>query len=155
MNRLALVISLLFLLLTMCAPGMTLTPTVIVPTATPTLANTPKTEPTTGKISGKVIDSSDGSPIPFANVITDPPTSSVTTDADGNYSISDVHPGNYRVIAIKLDYTSRDVLISVTAGGITTADLHFVKGQTILPAITLTPMPTTSKDVVFKASESR
>jgi hypothetical protein len=91
------------------------------------------TSTTTGEIRGTVIDSSDGSPISLANVITDPPTSSVTTDTDGKYSISGVSPGNYRVIAIKLDNTSRDVRVAVTAGEITIADLHFGTDHTTTP----------------------
>jgi hypothetical protein len=103
----------------------------------------------TGKISGKVIDSSDGSPIPYANVITDPPTSSVTTDSDGNYSIPDVHPGNYTVIAIKQDDTSRNVKVAVTAGETTTADLHFVSVQIHLPTSTPTFEPTKTATAVY------
>ncbi len=59
-----------------------------------------------GNISGTVIDSNNGSPIPAANVSTDPPTSSVTTDVQGNYTIPDVHPGNYTVSASKSGYTT-------------------------------------------------
>jgi hypothetical protein len=79
----------------------------------------------TGEISGIAIDSNDGSPIPFANVITNPSTSSVTTDNDGRYSIPGVHPGTYTVIASKQDKISREVRVSVVAGDTTTADLHF------------------------------
>jgi hypothetical protein len=130
MNRI-LVILVLFLLLTSCILGETLRPST-----------------TTGEISGVVIDSSDGSPIPFANVITEPPTSSVTTDADGRYSISGVSPGNYTVIASRQDNTSRGVRVAVAAGETTTADLHFVSGLAHLPTTTPSPVPlATATDV--------
>ena len=119
----------LFLLLTSCAPGETL-------------------PPTTGEIKGTVIDSSDGSPIPLANVITEPPTSSVTTDVDGKYSIPNVVPGNYRVIASKEDNTSREVRIAVAAGEVTTADLFFGSSAPHLPTATpFTPPTPTATDV--------
>ncbi len=125
------VISILFLLLISC-----------------NLARTQPSSTTTGEISGIVIDSRDGSPIPYANVITEPPTSSVTTDSDGKYSISGVYPGDYRVIAIKLDNTSRDVRVAVTAGEMTTADLHFGTDQTYLPTATLSSVLVATATVV-------
>ena len=106
MKQLFLVIGFLFLLLTGCTWG-------------------DKPASSTGKISGIVIDSSEGAPIPFANVMTEPPTSSVTTGADGKYSISGVSPGEYTVVAIKLENTSRKVRVAVRAGETTIADLHF------------------------------
>ena len=91
--------------------------------------------PTTGEISGKVIYPSDGSPIPFANVVTEPPTSSVTTDDEGKYSITRVRPGTYTVMASKQNSTSRRVRVAVEAGENTTADLHLV------PVLTMTTPP--------------
>jgi hypothetical protein len=87
--------------------------------ATPTPVNIP-----TGTISGKVIDSNDGTFIPTANVSTEPPTSSVTTDEEGKFSIPDVPVGNYSVTAAKSGYASVSVKIAVLADKITTTDLH-------------------------------
>ncbi|MCP4613195.1 MAG: hypothetical protein GY845_31275 [Planctomycetes bacterium] len=108
-----LLISLLSLFLWACAPSMTLSP-----------------DPITGGISGRVIDSSSGGPIPAANISTDPPSSSVTADAQGNYSISDVPPGNYMVTGIKSGFTSATVTIAVGANATTTADLHLIANPT-------------------------
>ena len=80
--------------------------------------------PPMGKINGQVIDSSDGSFIPGANISTDPPTSSVTTDAQGEYSIADMPPGDYTVTASKAGYNSTSVDVAVAVGKTTTADLH-------------------------------
>lgn len=112
MKQKLIVISALFLLLTNC------------------------TSTITGEIGGTVIDSSDGSPIPYANVITEPPTSSVTTDTDGKYSIFGVRPGEYTMVAIKGDRTSGRVRILVTERTVTTADLHFGIVQEDLPTST-------------------
>ena len=115
------------------------------------LAGTQPSSTTTGEIRGVVIDSSDGSPIAYANVITEPPTSSVTTDSDGKYSLPGVYPGDYRVIAIKRDNTSRDVRVSVTAGGITTADLHFGTDQAYFPTATPPTFPVATATAVGTA----
>jgi hypothetical protein len=105
------------------------------------LVKTPTPEPTTGTISGKVIDSGDGSPVPAANISTDPPASSVTADARGSYSIRKVPPGNYVVTATKPGYTSVSVRIALVAGETTTADLHLTAVATNSlhsPAVELT-----------------
>jgi hypothetical protein len=97
-------------------------------------------EPTTGSISGKVIDSTDGSSISSANISTDPPTSAVTADERGAYSISEVPPGTYTVTAVKADYIDASVQIAVVAGRTTTADLHLAAAPTgVLPTPTVAP----------------
>jgi hypothetical protein len=131
MNRKYLFITLLFLLLTSCSFSI------------------PSAEQRTGKITGKAVDSSDGSSVPFANVVTEPPTGSVTTDADGNYTMHSVPPGNYTIIAIKLDATSREVRVAVTASETTTADLHFVFVQTHLPTTMPTSVPSKTPTDVY------
>ncbi len=113
---------LLLLFLGACVPGIIATPSASI-----------------GNISGTVIDSSNGSPIPAANVNTDPPTSSVTTDAQGNYAIPDVPPGNYTVSASKSGYTSASVRVAVTENISTTADVHLIAGLVDVP---ISPTPT-------------
>jgi hypothetical protein len=110
------------------APTRTAIPTW---TPTPTLALTPT--PVTGVISGQVIDASDGSPIPQANVQTDPPTVSATTDGSGRYTIAEVAPGTYTITAAKPGYAGASVTIAVTAGKATTADVHLVAAPATLP----------------------
>lgn len=80
----------------------------------------------TGSIEGFVFDGSTGFPLDKARVITTPPTFSVTTDTLGNYQITNVDPGTYRVNAAKFGYDSTGVDISVSAGIITTADIPLV-----------------------------
>ena len=55
-----------------------------------------------GVIKGTVKDASNGEPIPFANVVLLEGGSQVdgaTTDFNGNYTIKDVHPGEYNLSA--------------------------------------------------------
>ncbi len=127
----------LVLLMLACAPFGALLPTntpsptqTPIPTWTPTSTSTPTPEPGTGEIIGRVLDSTNGSAVPAANISTDPPTSSITADTLGDYSISEVPPGDYTVIASKSGYTSVSVGIAVVAGKKTTADLHLLPVQT-------------------------
>jgi hypothetical protein len=103
------------------------------PTRTPIPTWTPTPEPTTGEISGQVIDSTSNSPVPNANVTTDPPTISVTADAQGRYAIPEVPPGVYTVMATKPGYTSISVSVAVTAGKTTTADVHLMAMPSPMP----------------------
>lgn len=118
MNKLR-VILLLSILLLACNQFADLTTE-----ATPTATNIP-----IGTISGKVIDSSDGTFVPTASVSTEPPTSSVTTDEKGSFSISDVPVGNYTVTAAKSGYTSVSVKVAVLADKTTTTDLHLIGNE--------------------------
>jgi hypothetical protein len=109
-----------------------------IPTWTPIPSATPTPKPTTGEISGQVIDSASNSPIPNANVTTDPPTVSVTADAQGRYVISEIPPGVYTITATKPGYTSASVSISVTAGKTTAADVHLMAMPSPTPQTSLT-----------------
>lgn len=80
----------------------------------------------TGSIEGFVFDGSTGFPLDKARVITTPPTFSVTTDTLGNYQITNVKPGTYRVNAAKFGYDSTGVDISVSSGMISTADVPLI-----------------------------
>ncbi len=77
-----------------------------------------------GAISGKVVDERSDEPIAGATVSTDPPTSTVTTDSLGNYTISDVKAGAYTVKASKSGYGEGSVEVSVVSGGTAEADVR-------------------------------
>jgi len=89
------------------------------------------TEPTqTGTIKGTITDAESSLPIPYVNVTTLPPTSSVTTDTLGVYSIEHVFPDTFAVVATKSGYHKDSVLISVLAGNITIGDIQLLKDTT-------------------------
>ncbi len=77
-----------------------------------------------GAISGRVVDENSGEAIAGATVSTDPPTSTVITDASGNYTISDVKEGSYTVKASKSGYLEGSVEVSVVSGGTAEADVQ-------------------------------
>ncbi len=95
-------------------------------TIIPTATDTPTPEPITGSISGNVLDE-EGSPIPLVSIITEPPTSAVTADEQGTYSILEIPPGNYIVTSVKSGYTNTSVQVAVVAGRTTTADIHMTQ----------------------------
>ncbi len=59
---------------------------------------------TTGKISGYVTDEETGEPIVGANVIIEGTYLGASADLDGYYSISNIPPGEYRVIFSAVGY---------------------------------------------------
>jgi hypothetical protein len=77
----------------------------------------------TGTISGKITDAA-GAAIEGATVVTLPATSSVTTDASGNYEITDVPIGIYTVKASKSGYNANSQSnVSVAADQTATVNL--------------------------------
>ena len=71
---------------------------------------------TSGVIGGIVAEADTGLPISGASVTTDPPTASVTTDAEGVFMILDVLPGSYTVTVAKPGYTITSEPVDVEAG---------------------------------------
>jgi len=85
---------------------------------------TPTQTVTTGTIQGKVTDAISGTAINNASVVTNPPTSSVLTDQNGEFTISDVPAGTYTVTASKIGSEDCSVTVSVVAGKTTTANMQ-------------------------------
>ena len=77
-----------------------------------------------GSIQGKVTNASGDSIIINANVSTNPPTSSVTTDSRGEYIINNVSEGNYIVTATKSGYQPGSVSVKVNPGKTTIANIQ-------------------------------
>ena len=82
-----------------------------------------------GSITGSVTDAEDGSPIAGAMVSNG--TRTATTDATGQYTITDVPPGTYQVTASKSGYQSSSLMVTVVAGGTGIANLSLL--EVILP----------------------
>jgi hypothetical protein len=75
-----------------------------------------------GIIAGRVISLATGGGIEKAKVVTEPATTSVTTDAEGNFKIEDVPVGVYTVKASAKGYNASSLKVSVTAGKTVTAN---------------------------------
>ena len=83
---------------------------------------------TPGSITGSVTDAKDGSAISGAQVSAG--TRTATTDASGNYTIANVPPGNYQVVASKEGYQNSSLTVNVVSGS--TAVANFSLSQIIL-----------------------
>ncbi len=59
---------------------------------------------TTGKLTGKVVDSKTNEPLPFVNIIIVGTNMGAATDIDGNYTILNIPPGTYSVKAQYIGY---------------------------------------------------
>ena len=59
---------------------------------------------TSGKISGKIIDSSSDSPLAGANVIIVQTQAGISADEDGYFNLINVSPGKYSVKAMMIGY---------------------------------------------------
>lgn len=83
--------------------------------------------PTFGAVVGKVGDVQTGQGLAGVNVYTNPATSSVVTDAQGNYTLerlsADTNGTLYTIIFEKEGYLSRQQQVSVTPGRQTTANI--------------------------------
>ena len=66
----------------------------------------------TGSIKGKVVDETN-QPLPGASVSIDGTTIGATTDANGNYTITGVKPGNYTLTAKFIGYVAVKKTITV------------------------------------------
>jgi thermitase len=82
-----------------------------------------------GAITGQVTDAEDGSPISSAEVSNGIRTA--LTDAAGIYTIDDILPGNYQVVARKEGYESSSLTVDVISGNNAIAD--FSLSQIIVP----------------------
>ena len=65
-----------------------------------------------GSIKGKVLDET-SQPLPGASVSIDGTTLGATTDANGNYTIASVNPGNYTLTAKYIGYVPAKQTITV------------------------------------------
>jgi len=69
----------------------------------------------TGNIQGTVIDNITKEPIPFANLLLENTSNGVTTDIDGNFSITGITPGIYTLLCSVVGY-NKFILPELTVG---------------------------------------
>lgn len=96
--------------------------------------------PLPGSVTGVVSDAVTGAPLSGATVTTQPPTSTVTTNAQGVFTIGGVPAGAYTVTATRASYSPNSTAAVVAPGQTATANLA------------LTPIPGTISGVVTDAS---
>jgi hypothetical protein len=86
------------------------------------------------KINGKIVDKDNNNAIVGVQVTTNPTTSSVSTDASGSYTISDVKSGQYVVSAAKSGYSTNSINVVVVEGKTSAADIQL---ETLKPGLVL------------------
>ncbi|MDK9699424.1 MAG: carboxypeptidase regulatory-like domain-containing protein [bacterium] len=102
-------------------------------------AKTPDNAPTTGMIAGKVTDNTSSTvALSGVQIATIPATTSVLTNSNGEYTISNVDPGQYTVTATKSGYLSNNAIVQVIAGQTTNADIALAENP---PVLQVTPSP--------------
>ncbi|MDR8393578.1 TonB-dependent receptor [Aliifodinibius sp. S!AR15-10] len=69
-----------------------------------------------GVISGTVIDGTSGETLPGANVSIQGTQIGASTDADGEYTISDVDPGTYTLVATFIGYQQSTQQVTIASG---------------------------------------
>ncbi len=82
----------------------------------------PSDIPTIGTIIGVVTDGKTGNVLSGASIATNPSTTSVTSGADGSFSIPSIAAGTYSVTASKSGYVSSIQDIAVGGGATATAN---------------------------------
>lgn len=80
----------------------------------------------TGSLVGEIRSGVDGKPLDNANITTNPPTVSLTTDASGTYSIPSVPSGKYTVRVTRAGFKAAAVDVTIIGGAITTANVVLV-----------------------------
>ncbi len=82
--------------------------------------------PTTGTLTGKLMDAITGNPIADAIIITKPSTSVVNSDTNGIFYFTDLEPGNYIITVNKTDYQAGESEIMIEAGEETVANFSML-----------------------------
>lgn len=110
----------------------------------------PTTQP--GSIKGKVTKS-DGTGIEGVTITTTPATTTKTTDASGNYEITDVTAGDYTIKAEKMDYTDTTKTVTVRQGE--SADGNIVISQRQWQQLNSSPLAVDGHTAIWDSKNNR
>jgi sugar lactone lactonase YvrE len=89
--------------------------------------------PTTGQVSGQVVDASTLAPLSGVTIQLAQQSGTQVTNSSGQYSLSSLAPGSYTLTASLAGYTSQQLTVSVTAGA--TTDAPLIKLGAIPPTV--------------------
>lgn len=92
----------------------------------------------TGTVTGRVIDGVSDEPIPGASVRLGDSTRGAATDIDGQYTITSVAPGAYRLTVSFIGYRTYQTDIQVTAGQTTVQNITIEVDRTGLDEVVVT-----------------
>ncbi len=77
-----------------------------------------------GRVRGTVTDSSNGQPIPYANVVVKGTTLGASTNSSGFYHISAVPPGTYTLVISQVGYRTKEHTVTVHENQIAQIDVQ-------------------------------
>jgi uncharacterized ubiquitin-like protein YukD len=79
------------------------------------LAPLPSAAQSTGTVQGRIVDASDGSPLPGANVVVNGTGIGTSTDQNGRYQIPNVPTGDQTLVVSYVSYQQKTVDVTVPA----------------------------------------
>jgi len=88
-----------------------------------------------GKIAGKVIEATSGTPLIGANIVILNTTWGTAADKQGNYTIARVEPGNYQIKASFLGYQEKIIDVTVRANETVTVKFELQETLTELGSV--------------------
>jgi len=77
-----------------------------------------------GRVRGTVTDSSNGQPIPYANLVLKGTSLGSSTNSSGFYHISSVPPGTYVLMVSQVGYHTKELAVAVRENQITQTDIQ-------------------------------
>ncbi len=80
-------------------------------------------------VRGNVYDKNSGEPIPFANVFIENTTKGTNTNLDGFYTITDIEPGNYTILATFIGYDTARVDVKLSKNDIEYTSLYLAESS--------------------------
>ncbi len=89
----------------------------------------------TGSVRGNIYDKETGEPIISGTVRLMGTNYGTNTDIDGFFTLSEIEPGNYQLVASYIGYDSLVADVTITAGGIAYKSLYMVEGGIELEAV--------------------
>jgi len=106
---------------------------------------------TTGKVSGRITDSSTGEPISLVNIVVEGTTRGAASDLDGYYFIINLAPGTYNVVASALGYATQNLTnVRITVDKTTPLDIELtpeaIQGEEVT---VVAQRPAVEKDRTF------
>jgi hypothetical protein len=85
------------------------------------VAVNPPPQPTTGTVTGKVVDTSTNQPLNgvSVSVVSIQPSATTTTDTTGNFTLPDIPAGSQTLTFALSGYATSTIIVNITAGSIT------------------------------------
>ena len=92
----------------------------------------------TGTVTGKVVDRASSQPIADARVFVTGTAIEVSTNAQGDYRLSNVRPGRAQIVVLRLGYRSSQDTLQIVAGQTITKNFELTQSLTTLADVVIT-----------------